>query len=246
MTTPYTLLEREAEQQVEDPEDPEIGSLVERITYNEMDDRCLRLYTMTDHIDDIPDSVKSSISPPYTISEHPKDPYKDSSNIVHCADEVIQPQDIPTADIDGYILTDDQQNKIDKIKDAYRNARLNPDNQDPEYKVEKRFKNGELYQLVIPVGSDYSCDIHLAYISQMMDIADNIGINPHEMRTADLIHEGSPSNSRADIKDIKLDEENEEENEDEEKEQEIKRIIYKSCIIGVLIGLAVAFLIFAV
>lgn len=241
MTT-HSLIEREAEQQVEDPEDPEIGSLVERITYNEMDDRCLRLYRMKDHI---PDSVESSISP-YAISNHPKDPYKDPANIVHYADEVIQPQDIPTADIDGYILTDDQQNKIDKIKDAYRNARLNPDNQDPKYKVEKRFKNGELYQLVIPVGSDYSSDIHLAYRSQMMDIADNLCINPHEIRTADLIHEGSPSNSRADIKDIQLADENEEENEDEEKEQEIKRIIYKSCIIGVLIGLAVAFLIFAV
>lgn len=88
-------------------------------------------------------------------------------------------------DKEQFILSDDQRNKLEEIESSYKNAH-NGD----AWKIRKKFDDGVLEELYIPVGSEYNHDITVAYKEDIQRLADKMDQKDHKIRTMELAYDG--------------------------------------------------------
>lgn len=78
-----------------------------------------------------------------------------------------------------------RQTKLDMIENSYKNAYNNG-----SWTVNKRFDDGILKELYIPVGSDYNEDITVSYREDIKELADCIDKSDYKLRTMDFVYDG--------------------------------------------------------
>lgn len=153
------LLEKEAERKVNYPDntvEPEVGKLVKRVQFEHIPKFNLKIWVLEKRWGSYRNNVYK-----YGVEDLVND----------------------NLDKDEYILMGDKKDKIETIKKVFESARI----KNKWYHVEKKFDdNGDLVELYIPTESEYTDNTPVADKSELIDIADYLNLDAHELRTAEL------------------------------------------------------------